>query len=270
MAWLFEEPGGCFTNFSRALQNNLAKIYNASNHIYGENFKLKFCKCFGHINKVSAWNAHRKCDFCNTQISREYFGESRNVSETTPRASAGINSTGLNNLCPLPKSSQQGVNGYMLIDELVNVHDDCVNWWSCECILWICYLIKLWMYMYVFLISSQSGCFYSGKYIWNYNDLKTMHTVCTLLCLGFECYTHFFRIPSLALGQSYDCPSANEATLKKMGKLSQESQGTNDTASLPGNNVHKTVDFLWDILYFMSLYPPNNKVVLPLSWMVLL
>ena len=28
-----------------------------------------------------------------------------------------------------------------------------------------------------------------------------------------------FRIDLLALGQSYDCPSANEETLKVMGKL---------------------------------------------------
>ena len=34
-----------FTNVSRALQNNLAKIYNARNYIYVENFKLKFCTC---------------------------------------------------------------------------------------------------------------------------------------------------------------------------------------------------------------------------------
>ena len=34
---------GCFTNVSRALQNNFAKIYNARNYIYGENFKLKLC-----------------------------------------------------------------------------------------------------------------------------------------------------------------------------------------------------------------------------------
>ena len=30
----------------------------------------------------------------------------------------------------------------------------------------------------------------------------------------------FFRVASLALGQSYDCPSASEATLKKMGQTS--------------------------------------------------
>ena len=38
-------PGGCITNVSRALQNNLAKIYNARNNIYAENFKLKLCTC---------------------------------------------------------------------------------------------------------------------------------------------------------------------------------------------------------------------------------
>ena len=42
--WL-KKPGGCFTNVSRALQNNLAKIYSARNHIYGENFKPKLCTC---------------------------------------------------------------------------------------------------------------------------------------------------------------------------------------------------------------------------------
>ena len=35
---------GSFTNVSRALQNNLAKIQiTFINHIYGENFKLEFC-----------------------------------------------------------------------------------------------------------------------------------------------------------------------------------------------------------------------------------
>ena len=32
----------------------------------------------------------------------------------------------------------------------------------------------------------------------------------------------FFRVASLALGQSYDCPSAREATLKNMGKYSTQ------------------------------------------------
>ena len=36
---------GCYTNFARALQNNLAKIHNARNQIYAENFKLILCTC---------------------------------------------------------------------------------------------------------------------------------------------------------------------------------------------------------------------------------
>ena len=31
---LHRSPGGCFTNVSQALQNNIAKIYNAINNIY--------------------------------------------------------------------------------------------------------------------------------------------------------------------------------------------------------------------------------------------
>ena len=36
---------GCYTNVSRALENNLTKTYNARNHTYSENFKLKRCTC---------------------------------------------------------------------------------------------------------------------------------------------------------------------------------------------------------------------------------
>ena len=49
-----QEPGGCFTNVSRALQNNLAKIHNTRNHIYGENFKLKLCTwLWAHVQRFS-------------------------------------------------------------------------------------------------------------------------------------------------------------------------------------------------------------------------
>ena len=43
--------GGCFTNVSLALQNDLTKIYNAKNNIYAENFKLELCTCV-HTYKV--------------------------------------------------------------------------------------------------------------------------------------------------------------------------------------------------------------------------
>ena len=64
-----------FINASLVFQNNLTKIYNARNHIYGENFKLKLCTCaqsmaFG-THRVSAWNFHKKYEFCNAHISRE-------------------------------------------------------------------------------------------------------------------------------------------------------------------------------------------------------
>ena len=46
MHWSYSlAPGGCFTYIVWALKNYLAKIYNARNHIYGENFKLKLCTC---------------------------------------------------------------------------------------------------------------------------------------------------------------------------------------------------------------------------------
>ena len=36
---------GGVTNASWALENNLMKICNAFNHIYGDNFELKHCMC---------------------------------------------------------------------------------------------------------------------------------------------------------------------------------------------------------------------------------
>ena len=59
---------GCFINILRALQSNLTKICIAKNHIYGENFKLKLCTCAQ----------------SNAKLSREYFGDPRNISETAP------------------------------------------------------------------------------------------------------------------------------------------------------------------------------------------
>ena len=70
--WL-QEPGGCFTKVSRASQNDIAKIYIAKNNIYAENYK------------VSAWNSHKKYDFSNMQISREYFGELAKHKWNTPQ-----------------------------------------------------------------------------------------------------------------------------------------------------------------------------------------
>ena len=61
---------GCFTDVSAARQNNLTKIHNARNQIYGENSKLKFCTS-AQTMALGAQN----CIFYNTKISREYLGE---------------------------------------------------------------------------------------------------------------------------------------------------------------------------------------------------
>ena len=57
---------GCFINALWALQNNLAKIYNARDHIHGENFKTKLCICghgFVHTYKIPVWNSRKEHDF---------------------------------------------------------------------------------------------------------------------------------------------------------------------------------------------------------------
>ena len=52
----------------------------------------------------------------------------------------------------------------------------------------------------------------------------------------------FFKVASLALGQSYDCPSASEATLKDMGKINWYQ--THNKTQQNGHNVH----IPWDVL----------------------
>ena len=71
------EPGGCFTNVSRALQNNLAKIYSARNHIYGEKFKPKLCTCAQSM-ALGTRTKFRLEILIRSTISvmqKEYFGE---------------------------------------------------------------------------------------------------------------------------------------------------------------------------------------------------
>ena len=87
-AW---DPGGCFTNVSRALQNILSKFVYYLNRISYENFKLKLCTCA----QSHALGTRTKFQFeilsINVISDIVYFREiilgcSRNVSETTPWA----------------------------------------------------------------------------------------------------------------------------------------------------------------------------------------
>ena len=80
-------PGGCFTNVSRALQNNLAKIHSTGNHIYGENFKLKLWTCaqshaLGTRTKFQLEILIRTTISAIHKFQENILESSRNVSET--------------------------------------------------------------------------------------------------------------------------------------------------------------------------------------------
>ena len=86
----FEVPGGCFTNVSRTLQNNLAKIHNTGNHIYGENFKLKLYTCaqshaLGTRTKFQLEILIRTTISAIHKFQDNILESSRNVSETNAR-----------------------------------------------------------------------------------------------------------------------------------------------------------------------------------------
>ena len=86
---IFRVTGGCFTNASRALQRNLAKICNARNHIYSENFKLKICTCaqskaLGTHTKFQLEILIRSAISAIHKFRENMLESSLNVSETTP------------------------------------------------------------------------------------------------------------------------------------------------------------------------------------------
>ena len=83
-------PGGCFNNVSSALQNNLANIYNARNHIYGENFKLKLFTC-AHACTNFELEIFIKSTISAIHKLRDNILESSwNINETTRRIHDGI------------------------------------------------------------------------------------------------------------------------------------------------------------------------------------
>ena len=82
-------PGGCFTNFLRALQKCVAKIYNAKNHIYSENSKPKLCMCaqskaLGTRTKFQFEILIRSTISAIHKFRDNILESSRNISETTP------------------------------------------------------------------------------------------------------------------------------------------------------------------------------------------
>ena len=90
-----QEPGGCFTNVSRALQDILSKFVYCRNHTSYENFKLKLCTCAQSPALGTRTKFQLEILTINVISGMVYFHKiilesSRNVSETTPRASASI------------------------------------------------------------------------------------------------------------------------------------------------------------------------------------
>ena len=84
-----QTPRGWFTSISRVPQNNLAKIYNARNHFYVENFKLKLCKCAqsmasGICTKFQLEILIRITISAIHKVQENLLESSQNNSETTP------------------------------------------------------------------------------------------------------------------------------------------------------------------------------------------
>ena len=88
------KPGGCFSNVSQALKNNLSKIQNIRNHIYGDNFKLKLCACAQSIALGTRTKFQLEIRITIPISTIHKFWENilespQNVSETPPRCQFG-------------------------------------------------------------------------------------------------------------------------------------------------------------------------------------
>ena len=81
--------GPRLTSVSRGLQNDLAEIYSARNHIYGENFNLKLWTCaqsmaLGARTKLQLEILIRNAIYAIHKFQENILESSRNVSETPP------------------------------------------------------------------------------------------------------------------------------------------------------------------------------------------
>ena len=80
---------------------------------------------------------------------------------------------------------------------------------------------------------------------------RNMQMVLALLCFVVVWYRFLpisFRVTSLALGQSYDCPSASEVNLKDMGKLVTWIHKELITERQQNSAQQNQVPISWDIL----------------------
>ena len=95
-----------------------------------------------------------------------------------------------------------------------------------------------------------------SNYIPQYQITSTIFLKHALLCLVVVWHLHIlpmsFRVTSLALGQSYDCPSVSEATLKNMGKKISWSHHHNWSQKYTTKQSKtQPCAYSWDILYML-------------------
>ena len=93
---------------------------------------------------------------------------------------------------------------------------------SCDWIIsawkWLSIYFPMWLWVSQFanLVSAISSMWRAYNTV---HPKKYAHSSCfVVFCCDLVSFSNIFRVTSLALGQSYDCPSASEATLKNNGK----------------------------------------------------
>ena len=93
-----------------------------------------------------------------------------------------------------------------------------------------------------------------------YMQAVSLCCLCNILVLVY--LPIFFRVTSPALGQSYDCPSAREATLKDMGKIDHNNPLKIDNLI---TTIHNKAYQKW-CAYFMGYMLSTDHTVLCKLW----
>ena len=109
------------------------------------------------------------------------------------------------------------------ITRINKIYSALCNLYACTCVLYTYHNIMVttccFKYIHRFVFA-----FVSCDYIGRFKQISNIFTQTQWIQVIY--LSIFFRVASLALGQSYDCPSAIEVTLKNMGKINLYSTTT--------------------------------------------
>ena len=195
---IISPSGGCFTSVSRALQNNLAKIYNASYHIYGENFKLKLCTCaqsmaLGTRTKFQLEMLMGSAISAIHKVRENILESSRNVSETTPRTHADLHWRGINNYNYGAWPVQKTIRPQIIMMANSNSIYFCIQF-AFNNRLYVIYISKTWLYFnnafelnFMLMSTGRIGiyikphnsCHHIITGEWHHADHQYMGSLCT-------------------------------------------------------------------------------------------